>query len=200
MKYPKLRELKEALKSLFSRPYTTRFPYGPVTPPIPEGFRGRPVYEEKECVGCGACAHVCPTGVIEITDDPKTAVRTLTQILDRCIYCGQCQRYCITDTGIQLTQEYNMVTTDRTKYRDGIEKKLVLCEHCRSIIGPRDHIIWIARRVGEAAFTNPTLMLTLLQDSANLKNEVPKPAKGARRADRIRILCHKCRKTTTLEL
>lgn len=193
MKYPKLRELKEAIKSLVSRPYTTRFPYKPATP-VPKGFRGKPVFSEDDCVGCGACAEVCPVGVIEIKDDKPTAKRTLTQILDLCIYCGQCERNCITEKGIQLTEEYDMATYDRTTLRGEIEKGLSLCECCGEIIGPTDHIRWIAERVGEAAFTNPTLMLTLLETK-----EIPPKPPIPRRADRIRILCHKCRKVTTIE-
>lgn len=193
MKYPKLRELKEAIKSLFSRPYTDKFPYAPPIP-VPKGFRGRPKYDEDVCVGCGACAEVCPVGVIEVTDSKDARKRKLNQILDLCIYCGQCQRYCITETGIQLTEEYNLATYDRHSFRDSIEKKLVICEGCNEIIGPEDHIKWIAERVGEAAFTNPTLMLTLLKTK-----DTPPKSDVKRRADRIRILCHKCRKITTLE-
>lgn len=194
MKYPKLRELKEAIKSLISRPYTSKFPFKPPIP-VPKGFRGKPVFDEDECVGCGACAEVCPTGVIEVTDDKNTANRKLTQTLDLCIFCGQCHRNCITETGIELTEEYDLATYDRTSLRGEIEKKLVLCEGCGEIIGPIDHIRWIAERVGEAAFTNPTLMLSLLQTK-----DIPPKSPVPRRADRIRILCHKCRKITTLEL
>lgn len=192
MRYPKLRELKEAIKSLISRPYTTKFPFKPATP-VPKGFRGKPVFDEDECVGCGACAEVCPTGVIKVEDNKNTATRKLVQTLDLCIFCGQCHTNCITEKGIQLTEEYDMATYDRNTLRDKIEKKLVLCSDCGEIIGPVDHIRWIAERVGESAFTNPTLMLSLLQTK-----DIPPKSPVPRRADRIRILCHKCRKITTL--
>ena len=39
MRYPKLRELREAIKSLFSRPYTIKYPAEPSVPP--ERFRGK---------------------------------------------------------------------------------------------------------------------------------------------------------------
>jgi hydrogenase-4 component H len=199
MKYPKLRELKEAIKSLISSPYTGKFPLGPARP-VPKGLRGKPVYNKDVCVGCGACAKVCPVGVIQVTDNAVSKKRSLTQILDLCVYCGQCERYCITKTGIQLTQEYDLATCDRNAYRGGIEKELALCEMCNSVIGPVDHIKWVAERVEESAFTNPTLMLTLLQSTTTLKKEQPpKPSSFVRRPDRIRILCHKCRRVTTIE-
>lgn len=196
MKKPKIRELIEAAKSLFSKPYTTKFPYGPPIP-VPRGFRGRPKYDEKECVGCGACAQVCPVPDIYVEDitNETPPKRRLTIHLDECIFCGQCERYCITGKGIKLTEEYDLATYDRDSLRETVEKKLALCELCGSVIGPVDHIRWIAERVGESAFTNPTLMLTLLQTK-----EIPPKAPFSRRPDRIRILCHKCRKVTTLEL
>ena len=33
----------------------------------PDGF---PVVDEKKCVGCGMCAHVCPRGVLKLENQP----------------------------------------------------------------------------------------------------------------------------------
>jgi len=90
MKYPKLRELKEALTSLFSPPYTTKFPKTP-SPAAPE-YRGKAEFDEVECVVCGACANVCPPGAIEKIEEPAPdGKRRLILHYDRCIFCGQCQ-------------------------------------------------------------------------------------------------------------
>ena len=67
MRKPKLRELKEAATSLFSRPYTIKYPYEPSIPP--ETFRGKPEFVEEECVGCGACAQICPARAIEVEEE-----------------------------------------------------------------------------------------------------------------------------------
>lgn len=67
------------------------------------GFSGRgglkeltTPYEEKSetCIGDGACAHVCPTGCIEIIDDPEKMTRELPFIhakheLYPCRECGR---------------------------------------------------------------------------------------------------------------
>jgi len=66
MKYPKLRELKEAVRALIKGPYTSKFPYKPHVPY--ERFRGRPKFNTEFCIGCTACAQVCPTGAIQFKD------------------------------------------------------------------------------------------------------------------------------------
>lgn len=49
MKYPKMREVKEAFVSLFTPAYTSRFP---AEPHIPfENYRGKPVVDNENCVG-----------------------------------------------------------------------------------------------------------------------------------------------------
>jgi hydrogenase-4 component H len=58
MYLPKIRELKEALTSLFTKPYTTKFPEQPFT--AREEYRGKPRYNPVFCIGCGTCAQVCP--------------------------------------------------------------------------------------------------------------------------------------------
>ena len=80
MRYPKLRELKEAIKALIVGPYTSKFPKEPSLP-FPR-FRGKPQYYKDDCVGCGACAEVCPSQTIEVTEDMRQKVRKLTLRLE----------------------------------------------------------------------------------------------------------------------
>ena len=103
MKYPKLRELKEAITALIKGPYTTKFPFKPHVPE--KRFRGKPEYFKDGCVGCRACAEVCPTGCIEVKDmpDAEPPLRRLELRYDSCIFCGQCQAACITQEGIKLS-------------------------------------------------------------------------------------------------
>ena len=69
MKYPKLRELVEAIKALIMGPYTSKFPFKPHQPF--ERFRGKPTPDDEWCIGCDACFSVCPASAIEIVDDAK---------------------------------------------------------------------------------------------------------------------------------
>ena len=76
MRKPKLRELKEAVRAAFSGRFTTKYPFEPHTPP--DGFRGKPEFDEDECIGCGACAEVCPALAIKVIDSPDTVIQTNT--------------------------------------------------------------------------------------------------------------------------
>ena len=195
MRAPKLRELKEAVTALIFGPYTSKFPAEP--PVIPDTFRGSPRFDEDECVGCGACANVCPPNAIDIVDDALEARRTLTIRYDRCIFCGQCAANCITEKGVRQTTEYDLTTTDRTGLVERVEKALVMCEACGEPVGARDHILWVARRLGPLAYTNPTLLLTSMQE-LGLADKAPPAVGELRRGDRLRILCPKCRQVTSL--
>lgn len=170
MKYPKLRELKEAVTALVRGPYTLKFPKEPS--PAAKRYRGKPEYHEGDCVGCGACFEVCPSRAIEMDDTGymsagsanKVPRRKLTVRYDHCIFCGQCQASCITEKGIMLSNEYNLATFDRTQARDEVEKELILCSDCKTPIGCKDHLIWLYRKLGPLAFSNPVLFLSSLEN------------------------------------
>jgi len=199
MRAPKLRELREGIRALFGRRFTTRFPAAGTE--VPEGFRGVPRFDEKGCVGCGACAVVCPVKDIEVTDSlrDRKGTRRLTIHLDDCIFCAQCARNCITGKGVVMTPDFDLSTDDRGKIRESIEKELVLCELCGEVVGARDHLLWIARRVGPAAYTNPTLMLPMLDALAPTEEPPPGGRDGTLRGDRMRVLCPRCRRSSTVE-
>ena len=202
MKLPSLfqfRILKLAITSIFGRAYTTKFPAVPFEP-IKE-FRGRPRYHEKDCIGCGACHEVCPSNCIDLVDEVKDGkgVRKLTHHLDQCIECAQCQRYCTTEKGIMLTNEWDFAGFAIADFQEKVEKELVLCECCGEILAPLDQIKWLANRLGPMAFCNPTLMLVSHKELAVVdKGFESSETEFPIRARRINIQCPHCRRKTSV--
>ncbi len=202
MKYPKLRELKEAIKSLLSRPYTSKFPFAPHEPV--DKFRGKPEYFDDYCVGCGACAEVCPGNAIKMIDPPEpvkdqksTPVRKMELRYDMCNFCGNCEVHCITEKGVQLTKQYDLALFDRKLAVESIEKELVICELCGVIVSTKDHLRWLAKRLGTLAYGNPTLLLTSQRELIPVKSG--KAGKKLRRPDIMKIVCPKCRRDVMIK-
>ena len=199
MKKPKLRELGEAIKAVVRGPATIKFPFEPYE--APEGFRGKPKYSEDDCIGCGACAEVCPSQCIALVDDTeaKPPVRRLAIHFDACIFCGQCELNCTTEKGVHLTTEYDLACFDRTACLETVEKELVLCEVCGAVVGCRDHLLWVAERLGAKRYANPTLVLLADGELGLVSGESHRdPDRPPDRSDTMRVLCPKCRRTTVL--
>ncbi len=198
MRYPKLRELREAIRALIKGPYTSKFPKEPHKPY--ERFRGRPEYHEDDCIGCGACYEVCPAKAIEMKDE--RAKRIFIVRWDLCIFCGHCQANCPTEKGIVLSSEFDLATTGkRQELKQEIKKDLMLCECCGEVIAAKDQILWVARRLGTLIFSNASLMLFYLRNlDLALKDKISSPQEEElMRADRIKILCPRCRREAVIK-
>ncbi|MDP2923815.1 MAG: 4Fe-4S dicluster domain-containing protein [Candidatus Omnitrophota bacterium] len=194
MKYPKLREIKGALKSLFSKPYTSNFPKHPHIPF--STFRGKPYYYEDKCIGCIACVNVCPAGALSFKDiiQNNELKRVLEIRWDICIECGQCQLNCPTEEGIKLSNEFDISTTENRKdLCQAITKGMVVCECCNEPIACKDHIIWTIKKLGPL-YTSNTTLLSFQQNIFDVGENIKKDTKEILRSDRFRILCPKCRR------
>jgi len=204
MHYPKIRELIEAVKSLVNKPYTTKYPYAPHSPA--KRFRGKPEYSNQGCIACGACALVCPARAIEVKDIVTNykATRKMTLHLDECHYCGQCSALCTTkeDTppGIKHTTEFDLAGSERLSMVSATdEKELQLCETCGDVITSKAHLDWIAKKLGPLAFSNPTLLIASLKKMGFAADTAGAVRQSVLRSDRIKVLCAKCRRKTTIE-
>ncbi len=200
MRKPKLRELKEAIRAFVTGPYTSKFPKEPA-PAFPS-YRGKGKFNEDICIGCTACAEVCPAGAIHIEDDitAKPPVRRIVRHHDECLFCNACHEYCTTGDGVVLTPEYDLSCLDRAEARVSIEKELVLCEHCGGPITTKDHLRWLGAKLGPKRFANPTLIVTLQRELGLAANE-PSPAPEKITPDRddiMRILCPNCRRQVVI--
>ncbi len=202
MRLPKLRELKEAITAVFSRRFTTRFPAQPCV--VPERYRGKPEFDLDTCIGCGACVNVCPTEALTQTDDLKASpkVRRITLRYDTCIFCGNCAENCTTQTGIKLSNKWDLAGLDRKSMAETHDYELQLCEKCGTLMGTKKHLVWLYEKLGPLAYTNPSL---LLAESGQLAtkpdgNIVQQPGKETQPSDFMRILCPKCKYELNIRL
>ncbi len=202
MKYPKLRELKEAIKALIKGPFTTKYPYEKHIPP--ESFRGKPQPSQEGCIGCGACAEVCPAEAIELKDikSVNSAERVLVWHYDECIFCGQCARICTTRNekipGVVMSKEFELANTDRKKIRsEKIKHDLFLCSYCANIISTKKHLVYVSEKLQHKTFGNINLTQVLLE-KFGLNIEPVKFKQFNQREYLYEILCPKCRRKTLL--
>lgn len=190
------RILKQALRAVFSRRFTTRFPGEPFHPVA--SFRGQPRFDQDACIGCGACAQVCPAKCIDVIDDLEAApaTRTLVQHLDACIWCGQCELHCPTGHGIRMSNEYDCAGFAPEDFEERVVKNLMMCESCGEVLAPVDQLRWLAKRLGATSFANPTLMLAAGRDLGVVGQGVKKVGEEVLRSERLTIQCPKCRRKT----
>ncbi len=200
MKYPKIREIKEAVISLFSPAYTSKYPKGDFEPF--EGYRGKPVVSEEDCVGCQTCANVCPPHAITYEDDRETATRVIRRDYGKCIFCGQCQEHCITGKGVVLSDKiFEMSNFDRNTVVEYQKRELLICESCGAIISTKDHLAYLHQKLGPKAFSS-VLNLNILNERLKLEDteKVHIEVKDAlKRKDMFNILCPNCLRKTLVK-
>jgi len=119
-------KLKEALICLKAGRVTLRYPFAPRVPE--DGFRGRVEVDAEKCVGCGACAEVCPARLIEVADATQEK-RVLDFYLDRCTYCARCAEVC-PEEAITVTKDFETATNDREDLHMRVEVFMSTCRRC----------------------------------------------------------------------
>ena len=78
----------QALKNLFSKPATCKYPFEPRE--FPERTRGQVENDMDKCILCGLCQMRCPTGAITVDKKEQTwAIRPFS-----CIQCRSCVDNC----------------------------------------------------------------------------------------------------------
>lgn len=108
----KIPYIKEALGSLFKNPVTEKYPKVKITPPI--GYRGKLVFEEEKCIGCGICIKVCaPAAITKIVENTEEGQKiTMNFDMGSCTFCNFCGDFC-PKKAIELSQEYSMIKTEK---------------------------------------------------------------------------------------
>ena len=84
-----LKMANTVLKSLFRRPYTVKYPFGPRVY-HGEITRGHIRIDIKECIYCGNCQRKCPTDALVVNKEEKSW--TIDRM--RCVTCNYCVETC----------------------------------------------------------------------------------------------------------
>lgn len=196
---PKIRELFQAIKALFSGPCTLKFPRKPHR--SMKNLEVRSGFDELYCTGCLVCEQVCPVQAIAHKDktDSINPVRIMIHYTDTCIFCGQCKAYCIADhKGISSSHGPGLLFFDRSKVFHTIEKELKLCENCGCIIGCKDHLKWISGVFPGLKYSSFPLNQTELRLMGVISDDLLKYCRTSSESDPENLLCIKCREKMIL--
>lgn len=118
-------KIKELLICLHAGRVTLSYPFEAAK--VPAKFRGHPAIDGDKCLGCGACAEVCPPRLIQVVD--KGTERRIVLNYSRCTYCARCQEVCPTGA-ITCTEEFETATADRASLSISVGLKMVRCRSC----------------------------------------------------------------------
>ncbi|MCL2807404.1 MAG: 4Fe-4S dicluster domain-containing protein [Coriobacteriia bacterium] len=98
-----------ALKNLFSKPVTKRYPHEPIV--YTERTRGHVYNDMEKCIICSICEKACPAGALGVDKEARTWT------IDRfsCVQCGACVRSCPPKAqSLIMKPEYAPVATKMT--------------------------------------------------------------------------------------
>ncbi len=121
-----LSKLKETLICLKAGRVT--LPYPASARPVPERFRGRPIFDVAKCIGCAGCANNCPAREILVLDLCQE-IRILKYLGRRCTYCGRCAEVC-PEKAITMSHEYENSTNTIHDVEQSLELFMSTCQRC----------------------------------------------------------------------
>lgn len=112
----------KAIKFLFQKPKTLRYPFEKKEPAL--RYRGFHLNDWDKCTGCGNCADICPNEAIEMVEipelksSPSEGVKNERPKLDygRCCFCGLCVDIC-PPGALRLSRDYFHIHFDTDTFK-----------------------------------------------------------------------------------
>ncbi len=164
-------KLRQALLCLRAGQVTIDYPAQPAR--APAGFRGPPQIDVERCVGCGACASVCPARLIRINDVDQDT-RRMTRLFERCIRCGRCEDVC-GEQAIELARDYETATdegrTDLVHVSDVYMGTCRRCGRCNEPTTPLDRIMTPGMRHDAIVRGGDCTHLCPVEDEAEVEDD-----------------------------
>jgi len=157
-------ELKEAVVCLKAGQVTLNYPFEPHPPE--ENFRGKPVVDVMRCIGCGACANICPPRLIQLQD--VDGYRQITFELGRCTYCANCRDVC-PEKAITMSPQFETSTASLDDLLINMKLKLVKCRSCGKAVTTQRIVDKVKNILNEKQYTqtdNINLCLTCKRKQA----------------------------------
>src|SRR5512135_3236732 len=121
-----LSKLKETLLCLKAGRVT--MPYPAQGKPVPEKFRGRPIFDAAKCIGCAGCANNCPAREILVCDLCQE-VRILQYLGRRRTYCGRCADVC-PEKAITMSRDFENATNNIADMGQKLHLFMSTCQRC----------------------------------------------------------------------
>jgi glutamate synthase (NADPH/NADH) small chain len=109
----------KAIKYLFKKPKTLRYPFEPKEPA--QRYRGLHLNDWEKCTGCGNCFDICPNEAIAMIEQPeitpKPGAKNMRPQVDygRCCFCGLCVDVCPPGC-LRLSRDYFHIHFDTRSF------------------------------------------------------------------------------------
>lgn len=134
---------------------TYNYPFEPYL--VPDGFRGKPVYDYDKCIGCTACAVACPSNAINVKLDKDINKLVWEFNCARCIFCGRCDEVCPTNAVVQSEQFELAVKFDKNALKIRGELDLQHCEVCNTPFTTKRLVNYDIERLQRAGWSKETI-------------------------------------------
>lgn len=126
-----LKLLKTALRH---RHATVAYPARPLD--VDPNFRGKPQYDARQCIACGACTAACPANALTMENDVANGLRRWSLNLGRCIFCARCEEVCPT-AAIVLSPEFELAVWRKEDLQQRADFAICHCVECGAPTPPR---------------------------------------------------------------
>ncbi len=104
---------------------TVRYPFEP--PLVTPFFRGKISVDPSKCLGCGACARICPPKALELVREGDSFV--LRYFIGRCIFCAMCFDTCPAKA-IEVGHDFELATTKIEDLYEELVHEPARCSIC----------------------------------------------------------------------